>query len=176
MRTCGIQRWIVGWHNLSGRAWPRWTQRHLQACTHCRNWWHAQRSLEAQLSVGRPEPETSAGFTSGVMKRIEQGEELRPVPAIHSWKLATAGMVAGMALLIVAGKIMREASPRVEMPESLQFTEMRLLVKKNAETLQQLPAKVDDPLEKELAFMISDTRNAWAFVADSVVPNEFRQR
>lgn len=98
------------------------------------------------------------------------------MPAIHSWKLATAGMVAGMALLIVAGKIMREASPRVEMPESLQFTEMRLLVKKNAETLQQLPAKVDDPLEKELAFMISDTRNAWAFVADSVVPNEFRQR
>ena len=176
MKTCGLHRFFLSWRSDGRNDWPKFTEKHLKECADCRNWWQEQRGLEARLSERPRDLEVSPGFTRGVMWQIESAvPELKPTSSL-GWRLAAAaglGMVCVM-LFREPGRDVTQAT--IERNNAPEFAEVQMLVKKNAEVLKLLPERVDDPLEKELQFVISDTKNAFAFVADSVLPEDFRRR
>jgi predicted anti-sigma-YlaC factor YlaD len=176
MRSCTLQRWLVNWHSDGSSDWPRWTHKHLQECAGCRNWWQEQRSLEARLAAGIADLETAPRFTEEVLRRIEQNDVRRGFRSGYAWKLATAGACV-LAAVIMFGLLRPEHKLSTAEGETRdRLAEVKVLVHRNAKMIEEIPARVDDPLQKELAFMISDTKKAVAFVADSIVPDEFRKR
>lgn len=107
------------------------------------------------------------------MSAIEKPPVRKATPSPYLWKMLSASACGfGCVLLFL---FFRADEPEKLATGPLIGEEVRLMVKNNAATVQELPARIEDPLEKELALVISDTRKALAFVADSLLPEDYRK-
>lgn len=153
---------ICACHRLlaSLRAGPASASSHLQTCAACRDWWTRQSALERRLRRPVEPAATRVGFTQDVLRKIERTEQETVLPRRSFLPLAMLGAAASLALVL----FLRPA-PGPDSPPTLTASP-GLLPSLEIPALANLPARVDDPLEQELQLVISDTKNALAFVAD----------
>lgn len=134
------------------------------------NDWIAER-----LRAGRPTHPAPPGFTERVMRRIEREEN--PVAERNS----RFGLAFALALAVVAAIAAISLNPSNDLAQfdagsaatSVQPEPLTLSIPQiTPEQVQALTVKLDQPLEKELEYVISDTRQAIQFVAANFLPKK----
>ena len=135
--------------------------------------------IEDALRAERPRRRASPGFSERVIDALPSGP-IKPssAPAVERplWpRLGWAGAFAALTFLVwfqftptPSGENAQVAQhdPAVALPASLQLPPVTV------EQVQALTARIDDPLEKELKLVLSDTRNAIRFVASNFLPED----
>jgi hypothetical protein len=132
-------------------------------------------ALERELRAKRPHFATSHGFTDRVMENL--GPMERPVRTRHpavSWRFI-AGFSAVSAVLLIALVQALPRSPQLvtQTPTVTEEPQISTTQDKSGIYLakvEELTARLDEPLEKELQNVISDTRQAIQFVASNFLP------
>ena len=143
-------------------------------------------SLEDRLRSEKPMRNAPAGLTERVMSRLpEQEADVRPSSARFSfWPRLALGIATVAIVLVIAGEFWRHSGTTTIVstppattstkPVELASTEpMEIPIPTiTTEQVQALTAKIDQPLEKELKNVISDTRLAIQFVASNFLPEQ----
>jgi hypothetical protein len=134
-------------------------------------------SLEERLSAERPFHNAPDGFTDRVLANLPRGSPPPPKRAFRFWPRFAIGF-AGLALgAVISVKVAQQPpkEPSVEVvlspvpsPEPLNISIPQI----HGHQFEQLTRKLDEPLEKELQNVISDTRVAIQFVASSFLPEK----
>ena len=137
------------------------------------------KSVEDALRAERPRRKVSPGFAERVIDALPSRPMNRAAaPPAHSrprgLRLFLAGALAMVTLvgwLQFAPKPVQEpvAVAAVE-PEPPAYASGLKLPPVTVQQMQALTAKIDEPLEKELKLVLSDTRNAIRFVASNFIP------
>ncbi|HEV8541284.1 MAG TPA: hypothetical protein VGR78_02720 [Verrucomicrobiae bacterium] len=133
-------------------------------------------ALEERLRSEKPVLTAPAGFTDKVIAelphRIRRAADPTSAPRTSLWpRIAFA--VAALVLSAIIFPRFRNipepvASPRTSPAETLAG--QIAMPKVTSEQLDTLAVKLDQPLEKELHNMVSDTRQAIQFVAANFLP------
>lgn len=135
--------------------------------------------VEDALRSERPQARVSPGFAERVIEALPsrplsaQAQALPLAPARPVWmRLLLATSLASVAFLLwfqfspvpVSTPSIAQARPSA-VPPALNLPPV------NSQQVQALAAKLDQPLEKELQRVLSDTRNAIRFVASNFTPD-----
>ena len=145
------------------------------------------KSIEERLRNERPAHSAPAGFTERVMAKlpnahsnISEAPQRRPL----WWPRFALGLAVVAIATVIAFEFLKEPqvepvlvvntaagldanrAPVLSSADSLDFTVPKI----TSEQLQALTTKLDQPLEKELENVISDTRLAIQFVASNFLP------
>lgn len=124
------------------------------------------------LRESRPMRSAPEGFAHGVMRRIEKETRgsRRSGPPFNWFRL----LAAGAAVLLAGAVFWKEfgrSSPQPSEAFVIGEPELQMPVPPiRTEALLALPARLDEPLEKELRLLIADTRNAVDYLAGAFVP------
>ena len=121
---------------------------------------------------------TSPGFTERVMQRLDREEKQADEKSSMLPRFAIGFALACAALVLIAALANRSPNhvPQTQVvsleaagqPEPLPI----IIPEITAEQVQSLAMKLDEPLDKELENVISDTRQAIQFVASSFLPEK----
>ncbi len=174
MKTCGFHQFVLNWSIDSDVAAPVFTRAHMGSCAECQRWQTEQKALSGSLETKPATANLSPYFTQKVMQQIESTRERSA--ALPWLGFATAGgiLIATVILAIFMHRAQRpETSDTIAAkPEStIQLSE--LLPPVSTDAIKSLPAKLDEPLEKELNSVINDTKNALSSVATTFLPDGF---
>jgi len=138
-------------------------------------------SLEARLRARRPEYEAPAGFTDRVLAQLPSGKpRTEPEKRFSFFPSIALGMAALAFAAILAAQFLRKDSepeqaasnppPAVAIAHS---SELNLALPRiTSEQVETLTLQLNQPLEKELEYVISDTRQAIQFVASNFLPEK----
>ena len=137
-----------------------------------KNDWIAER-LRSERRLHVPSP----GFTARVMQRLEREEKQSEIRGV--WPRFAIGVALACAVLVVIVAVLNRSShhvPQTEMVSaeaSVQTEPLTIMIPEiTPEQVQALATKLDEPLDKELKNVISDTRQAIQFVASSFLPEK----
>jgi hypothetical protein len=141
---------------------------------------HSESLLEHRLRSERPRFSPRAGFTERVMESLPAGIFKRSArsEAADPWLRFTLALGAAAAIALVVCQILIRRSP---LPAALNAARSEQKADPAAQALklpeismaqvQELSAKLDEPLQNELKNVISDTRQAIQFVASNFLPD-----
>ena len=146
-----------------------------------------QDQLEQRLRREKPEHSAPCGFTERVLSKLPS-DARSPVrndspPQQLLWpRLATAFALLAIAAIVLPEFVSQKSIHSISEPASAsslrhgevstsRTTEPLPLPTITQQQFQALTAKLDDPLEKELNNVISDTRIAIQFVAANFIPD-----
>ena len=133
-------------------------------------------ALEERLRSAPPMREAPLGFTERVMSHLPAREESEPERRFALFpRFAVAFAVVTVAAVSVF-QFLRNNAPSTpvasnETPEMAPELEIKI-PEITSEQVQALTLKLDQPLEKELQYVISDTRQAIQFVASNFLPEK----
>ena len=138
------------------------------------------KSIEDRLRSEKPARNAPAGLTEGVMSRISAPEaEAEGVPARSFFWPRLVGFAAIAIACVLASEFLKRPETSVEVklagnnhPIQLEKPIEIPIPTITPEQLQALTEKIDQPLEKELKNVISDTRLAIQFVASNFLPEQ----
>ena len=123
------------------------------------------KTLENALRAERPRRSVSPGFAERVIHALPSRPLAAPPSPQRLWpRLALAGALAAAALLAWPRFSLPPLKPAPVLAWNQPFPSV------SAEKVQALIAKIDQPLEQELACVLSDTRNAIQFVMSNFTP------
>jgi len=134
-----------------------------------------QTTLEQRLRSEQPRFGPSLGFTERVMDRLPA----RPAPVVpaRATPPAIRRFFIGFAIAAFITLVLLQLLPRgarLPIPPAMAKSELQPtqfeLPKISMEQVQELTAKLDEPLENELKNVISDTRQAIQFIASNFLP------
>ncbi|HEX7859557.1 MAG TPA: hypothetical protein VF773_04480 [Verrucomicrobiae bacterium] len=146
-----------------------------------------QDQLEQRLRREKPEHAAPFGFTERVMSKIPSDARSSFRSDSHPQQLLWPRLATAFALLAIAAVLLPElasqksthftsgqanpsSSPHGDTSTAL-ITEPLPLPTITQQQFQALTTQLDDPLEKELNNVISDTRIAIQFVAANFIPD-----
>ena len=134
-----------------------------------------QSILEQRLRLEKPGFSTAPGFTERVMDQLP----VRPLASSHPHTkpllvrfvsgFAIAACIALVLLQVLPRRSRVPAIPEMTKDQSTPGQSLRL-PNISVEQVQELTAKLDEPLENELKNVISDTRQAIQFIASNFLP------
>src|SRR5688572_29391496 len=138
--------------------------------------------LEERLRREKPDHSAPAGFTERVMSNLPSETCLSADSDSHAQQLLWPRLAVAFALMAIAAVLLPElvshkstqsaAGPVNGHVSSVSMAaEPLALPTITSEQFQALTTKLDDPLEKELSNVISDTRIAIQFVAANFIPS-----
>jgi hypothetical protein len=138
---------------------------------------HKPRTLEERLRAGSPVWSPRPGFTGRVIDALPPRRPAGqpPLRTIRLWpRLAFVALTA----VLVSLTVRHVSSPRGSNSELLAKDQEEpsaalplRLPRVDRDQIQALTAKIDEPLEKELKNVVSDTRQAIRFVAANFLPS-----
>ena len=141
---------------------------------------HKQRILEERLRAERPSFRPSAGFTDRVLAAVPSHPgRAEQTNFCFPWFRLMTGLATLTALVFLLLQVLPPSPavlPPVTVTQSRPVAETPPLVipefipELPVEKLEAFTAKLDEPLEKELKNVISDTRLAIQFVASNFLP------
>ena len=122
----------------------------------------------------RPLHEVPDGFAEEVLRKIRLQDRQRAASppnrnAVVWFRLLAAGAAVSLLTFLLWNDFVRrpaQPSPELAANATLDVT----LPPIRTDLLAELPARLDEPLEKELQLLISDTRNAVNFLAANFTP------
>lgn len=182
--SCWLHRWRIGICLDDAKPLPSSTTSHVKSCPHCAAHLRAQRSLAAALaSSASPRPEVSPGFAGRVMQKVAQPSPSASAPNPRHWSPAWAFASFALAAILTFAVFRNTPRPEVEAQtqaqtprEELQARQTLIARGVNAARLDQLaavPKRIEDPLRKELTFVVQDTRDAVKALKTTFVPSGF---
>jgi len=132
-------------------------------------------SIEERLRAERPARQASEGLTDRVMANLASDGPSEPPVEIGFWPRFALGFATVSLLAAASFQFMKRGS---ESPSTLPQTIAAVpaeplnfaMPKLKAVPIENLSMHLDQPLEKELQNVISDTRLAIQFVASSFLP------
>jgi hypothetical protein len=169
---------ICWFHKLRAILTGRSIESHATHCANCRSEQAQNRALESRLRNARPQAQVPFGFTNRVLSKASRAEliEMDEPMAGFPWsKLAIATVSILLAgLFIFQTSIDRRPAKQMARKSGLKKADKRLveLPRVSSDQIKQLTVKLDQPLQNELQYMISDTRQAIQFVASNFIPDE----
>jgi len=153
--------------------------KHAAQCPACRADQTANRALEDRLRNTAPRAEAPFGFAARVLSRTAREAHPAPEPSRAPWLTFAVGaaVVLLLCLVVVQQRGSRErVAPTVAQkqisPSGGPEVALAGLPRISPAQIGNLGAKLDQPLENELHYMISDTRQAIQFVASNFIPDE----
>lgn len=134
--------------------------------------------LERRLRAERPHFRAPAGLTERIIEDLPRSISPRNTPSVGFYSLLPRFALVAVALAAAALLIARrpadstQTDARIVPSATLSPVEPVALEIPNVgpEQIESLTAKLDEPLEKELKNVLSDTRNALRFVASNFLP------
>jgi hypothetical protein len=138
-----------------------------------------QDRLEERLKSERPHYEAPPGFTESVLSRLPSSQSrslsreriaFLPCFALAFALLALAGVFSFQFLRTPSAfaPVTANTTPAPAIADDLNI----VLPNITSEQVQALSLKLDQPLEKELEYVISDARQAIQFVASNFLPEK----
>jgi len=179
--SCWLHRWRIGSCVDANKPLPEPTSSHVKGCPNCAAHLRAQRSLAAALaSAASHRAECSPGFVDRVMREVGQPRPSARTPNARHWSPAWAFAsfaIAGILTFAVFRKVPEgEVMEQAQTPGSLQARQALIARGVRAARLDQLaavPKRIEDPLRKELTFVVQDTRDVVKALKTTFVPSGF---
>lgn len=179
--SCWLHRWRIGASLDAGKPLPSPTLSHVKCCPSCAAHLHAQRSLATALaSAASPRAEYSPGFVGRVMREVGQPRPSSKTSTAKLWSPAWAFAsfaIAGILTFAVFRKAPEgEMMEQAQTPGALQARQALIVRGVAAAQLNQLatvPQRIENPLRKELTFVVQDTRDAVKALKTTFVPSGF---
>lgn len=134
-------------------------------------------SIEERLRAERPAHQAPESLTDRIMANLPAESHSPPQPAFSFWPRFSLGLATLCLLAAVSFHFMRQ---NPELPSLAQPVEMAApseplniaFPQLQAVPIESLSMHLDQPLERELQNVISDTRLAIQFVASSFLPEK----
>lgn len=180
MRACWLCKTVISSRLDSEEELPAWTRKHIGECDNCRRFYETESRLIERLLESAPGPiEESSPFLRGKIMAAVRREEPSPVrPSLRlSW-------VAGVASVLVLVSVLsfqflqnfkNQSGTSGLVTENLIDPEGPLapvLTLANREKLYELSRNLDQPLEAELQFVVSDARAVFQTLAYNFLPEQ----
>jgi hypothetical protein len=136
-------------------------------------------SLEARLRAERPLHATGPQFTSDLLRALPSHRSAqRAYPRQRSWIPAVAfgAGVFAFAAVLVSNISNRTPNPgqrisaQVVQPNQEPEASALVFPKLSATEIENLTMKIDEPLDREMKNVVTDTRHAIQFVAANFLP------
>jgi hypothetical protein len=171
-----VNCWI---HKLRAILSGRKMDKHAAQCPACRAEQTADRALEDRLRNTVSRAEAPFGFAARVLSRTAREAHSAPESSRTSWLTFAVGAAVILLLCLVViqrhGNWQRVAptvAERQVSPSGEPEVVLAGLPMISPAQIGNLGAKLDQPLQNELHYMISDTRQAIQFVASNFIPDE----
>lgn len=179
--ACWLHRWRIGRCLDSGLSIPGATSAHITRCGECAAHLRAQRNLSASLSLPpalkSPSP---AGFVNRVMREIESPIRQKRATNGFNWRpvLACASVAAMGVALLIYPRVPNEpanvaATPNPSETRAGEELLARGIDAARLERLASMQQRLQNPLQKELTFVVQDTRDAVKALKATFVPSSF---
>lgn len=171
---------MISFATDEARSLPRLSRGHVQRCASCRRLLESENDLAARLVDDSERHRRSASpfLHAKIMARLNR----HPVAAAPRLELRlSAWSVAALVIAVVfAGVVWKQNMPSFDQPIARRQAErtaeeLSALIRLPGEV--QLPdwsRKLDQPLEAELQLVVTDAKTAITFLADSFLPEQFR--
>ena len=171
------------WHAVLGPPQPGPTaggrSRHIDACTDCRQYFHAGDELESALrrDVARFAPVPPEGLERRIMEAVDRSTRTAR-PAHSPLALILAGSaVAAVALItflvrypVFPGRDITITNQTAQVNDALVVAKSISTLWQNSVVPKAQTLVVDNPLQHELDSVYSDTRSALNFLALNFLP------
>ena len=137
-----------------------------------------RQNLERRLRTEHRVSQAPHGFSERVMRRVELQEQTAPTTRFNPSFIRRLGIISATGLAIATllltlrqsandpiSPVVQTASPKIEIPEIPNLPSL------TSDQIALITAKMNEPLEKEINLVISDTRQAIQFVASNFIPD-----
>ena len=178
MRACWLCKTVISSRLDSEQTLPAWTRKHIDECDKCRRFYETESQLIERLveSASDPREETSPFLRAKIMAAVRREE---PSPLRPSLRLSWA---AGVAVALVLVSVLSiQVLQNFKNTSGTSDVARRNLVDPDGplapvltlasrEKLFELSRNLDQPLEAELQFVVSDARAAIQTLAYNFLP------
>ncbi len=160
----------------SGKLLPHETERHIENCFACRQFYHAQRELAQQLTAGAASQRqpTSPFLHPRIMASINREPQMSHMERrsfAPIWALAMIFIGIGIFsahLFRSRQSLFTLTNPQLSAPVMQQIA--RLPAAPSSSNLFELTKALDQPLEMEMQSVISDAKIAIHLLAQNFLP------
>ena len=173
MKICSLHRMALVWASDGDASPPRWAARHLRACPECQHLHQAQVQLAASLIAAAPAQQRDCPpwLHAKIMARVEteSREAQHPTTGV-SW--IRAMLIPALGVLLVAAYWTWDRQPQPSShtvslsPVQLQ----QILSKPDPAQVLAWTEKLDQPLQSEIHFVVSDAKLALRSLRANFLP------
>ena len=177
MKLCWLCRQAISWAADSHAQVPRWVKPHLLACPDCRGFQEGEMRLSARLraDAGADVPEFPAVLHARILFGLRT-KSAKPAQRVPAFRWIEAVLIPALGVLVMAAYCVWKQGGSHEPPS-------RLVVSPGANALQTLiprsdpsqllawTGKLDQPLQSELDFVVSDAKTALQSLAENFLPS-----
>ena len=153
-------------------------RRHMHGCAQCDRYYQQQKALVSQLTheaghdVFQPSPFLRGKIVAAVRRAAESESEPTPKPRLAWASGLTLSVVAAVAIAIPLG--LREPTPPPRSAELIskviQLSGDEALEEATGQNLEGWTMTLNQPLESEIEYVMSDARSAIDSLAASFIP------
>jgi len=176
MIICRLYQTIASSHVDDGTRLPTWTQRHLNNCPRCREFYQSALAITKELSTRTegdrrsPSPFLHAKVMSAIRSEANAAFEPRP-----SRRRSAGVLVLGTACLLLLAGILWVRHPAITGQHPSTSTPAPADVAFNvqlpsAAQVNQWTTALDKPLEKETQLVLNDAKSALNSLKNSFLP------
>lgn len=180
MRACWLCKTVVSSRLDSEQTLPDWTRKHIDKCDNCRRFYETESRLIERLveSASDSVEESSPFLRAKIMAAVRREESSPSRPSLRlSWVVcgAAALILVSVASLQFLQNFNSQSGTSVVVAENLIDPEGPLapvLTLANRDKLFELSRNLDQPLEAELQFVVSDAKAAIQTLAYNFLPEQ----
>jgi hypothetical protein len=178
MKLCSLHRKTISWAADSHAQAPRWVKPHLLSCPECRRFQEEELRLSARLradaEAGLPEfpPVLHARILFALRtKRAQRAQRVPGFRWIEAALIPALGVLAIAAYCVWKPAGNHQSPPALTAPSAGASAWRPLIPQSDPSQLLAWTGKLDQPLQSELDFVVSDAKTALQSLAENFLPS-----
>jgi hypothetical protein len=180
MKLCWLYRKAISWAADSQAQVPRWVKPHLLACPDCRRFQQGEMSLSTRLTADAKAhvAEFPPVLHARIMSTLRT-EAAKPAQRVLALRWIEAALIPALGALMIAAYCVSKPGGSHESPSYLAASPgasaLQTLIPQSPQSdpsqLLAWTGKLDQPLQSELDFVVSDAKTALQSLAENFLPS-----
>ena len=178
MKLCSLYKKAISWAADSHAPVPLWVKPHLLACRECRGFQEVQMRLSARLrsDAKADVPELPPFLHARILFALRTKSE-KPAQRVSGLRWIEAALIPALgALAIAAYCVWRPGGSHESAPHrnvALGAGALQTWIpQSDPGQLLAWTEKLDQPLQSEIHFVVSDAKTAWQSLAENFLPSQ----